>query len=324
MTEHVQTYEELMLEAQEAEATGLDMSTPGTGGGSGPRVFPKGYAFARLVKYIEVGVHPQSFQGKPKDPCLEFFLEFALYNTGQEQPGDTYMNDDGKPGSYRTWNFRAGNNEKSATYKLFKKLNYAGTAKSFGALLGQGFLLPFKHEEVPAKDGKPAYTRSALDYDNILPGFDQISKAPYPIPAPTPEMLGLFYYKNPKQVSWNRLYIEGTNSTTGKSKNWIQEKILSSVDYIGSPLQMLLEGNTTNMPSLAVPGVPTAAAPVQAPAQAVPQVPAIPAVPVAAPAAAAAIQPAAPIQPWPAQAATFALPTTPNATIPAAPVIPSV
>jgi hypothetical protein len=336
----VMTLEELHAEALAAETYGIDMSVPGTGSGDGPRILPAGYAFARLVQYIEVGVHPQEYQGKPKDPCLEFYLTFELYGTNAE--GEPYTNSDGTPYLFRTWSFREGNNEKSGTYKLFKKLNYAGTAKSFAALIGNGYLLKFSHEDLPAKDGKPARKRHKCEFDNLLAPFDPVTKQPYPVPAYRPESLGLFFYRTPKKAAWDKLFIEGTNDA-GKSKNWIQEKILSSVDYVGSPLQILLEGTSSaQMPSLGVPAAPAAVPAVPATTAATPVAPAIPTMPAAAPSAIppspAAVPPAAPavpaaapvvaapaapqpIQPWPAQAAPM-LP--PAVGLPPAPAIPSV
>ena len=314
------TLEELLAEALAAEATGIDMSTPSVGGG-GARLLPEGYAFARLVKYTEMGVQPQTYNGKPKDPCLEFCLEFEL--SGTSPSGEKWNNEDGTPYLFRTWNFREGNNEKSGTYKLFKKMNWEGTAKSFAALLGKAFLIPFRHEEVAAKEGKPAHKRSVAGFDNILPPFDAVSRAPYPVPEADPKNFGLFFYRTPKKAAWDKLHIAGTNDTTGKSKNWIQEKILSSVDYIGSPLQMLLEG-AVGMPSLVAEALPTAPAavpviaPVVAPvvAQAVPVVPNVPAVaPSVTPVSVAAL-------PVVASAPAAAVPSVPS--MPALPVLPTI
>ena len=121
------------LAAQDVAESGIDLNEAVKGGGGG-RLLPEGYAFGRLVEYIEFGNQPQEFQGQAKDPALEFTLGFAL--TGQG-----YQNDDGTPYVVRTYNTALSRNEKARAFKLFKALNWKGTAKSFALLLGDTFLV---------------------------------------------------------------------------------------------------------------------------------------------------------------------------------------
>ena len=272
------------LAAQDVAESGIDLNEAVKGGGGG-RLLPEGYAFGRLVEYIEFGNQPQEFQGQAKDPALEFTLGFAL--TGQG-----YQNDDGTPYIVRTYNTALSRNEKARAFKLFKALNWKGTAKSFAQLLGETFLVKIK--QVPKSKADPKIV-SRIDLDGFLPPLDPVTRQPYPVAEAPDDMYRLFLWSRPTKEAWDSLYIEGEYE--GKSKNRIQEQILAALDFQGSPLQQLLmQSGVTALPT-AAPAVPVAApvaaapvavAPTPAPAAAVaPVAPAaVPAAPLAVPAAA--------------------------------------
>lgn len=279
------------LAAQAAE-TGPDMNEAQNGGGGG-RLLPEGYAFARLVEYIELGKHPQEFQGTKKDAALEVQIGFALY-------GEGYQNEDGTPYIIRPYQFAVSRHEKAKAFKLFKKLNYKGTAKNFAQLLGEAYLVAIKHEDKSQKDKTQV---SRVDFENILPPFDPVTKAPYPIPEARDEDLALFLWDYPSKEAWDALFIEGTweakDGKPAQSKNRVQETILSAVNFAGSPLEALLSNA----------GVSVA-----------PTLPAAPAVPPAAPTV-ASVGVSAPAVPNVAVAP--AMPTAPVMTAPALPTFPS-
>ena len=256
------------LAAQDVAESGIDLNEAVKGGGGG-RLLPEGYAFGRLVEYIEFGNQPQEFQGQAKAPALEFTLGFAL--TGQG-----YQNEDGTPYIVRTYNTALSRNEKSRAFKMFKALNWKGTAKSFAQLLGETFLVKIK--QVPKSKTDPKIV-SRIDLDGFLPPLDPVTRQPYPIAEAPDDMYRLFLWSRPTKEAWDSLYIEGEYE--GKSKNRIQEQILAALDFQGSPLQQLLmQSGVTALPTAAP------ATPVAAPA-AVPAAPvapaAVPAAPVAAP-----------------------------------------
>lgn len=310
------------LAAQDVAESGIDMNEAVKGGGGG-RLLPEGYAFGRLVEYIEFGNQPQEFQGQAKDPALEFTLGFAL--TGQG-----YQNDDGTPYVVRTYNTALSRNEKSRAFKMFKALNWKGTAKSFAQLLGETFLVKIK--QVPKSKTDPKIV-SRIDLDGFLPPLDPVTRQPYPIADAPDEMYRLFLWSLPTEEAWDSLYIEGEYE--GKSKNRIQEQILAALDFQGSPLQQLLMASgVTALPTAApatpvaapVAAAPAAVAPTPAPvAPAAPAAPAaVPAAPVAAPLAVpAAVATPAPVAVAPVAApAGVPAPATPAAPIPAVPSSP--
>src|SRR5690554_4047306 len=119
MTEQVigMSLEEMRRMADEAaEQAEVDMSETQSGGFG--KLYPEGYAFARLVEYVELGTHTEEFQGKVKPPALTFRLGFAIWGCPPNQPNgakETYHNEDGTPGLIRTYDMRISNNEKAGS-----------------------------------------------------------------------------------------------------------------------------------------------------------------------------------------------------------------
>ena len=310
------------LAAQDVAESGIDLNEAVKGGGGG-RLLPEGYAFGRLVEYIEFGNQPQEFQGQAKDPALEFTLGFAL--TGQG-----YQNDDGTPYIVRTYNTALSRNEKARAFKLFKALNWKGTAKSFAQLLGETFLVKIK--QVPKSKTDPKIV-SRIDLDGFLPPLDPVTRQPYPVAEAPDDMYRLFLWSRPTKEAWDSLYIEGEYE--GKSKNRIQEQILAALDFQGSPLQQLLmQSGVTALPT-AAPAAPVAApvaaapvvvAPTPAPAAvAAPVAPAaVPDAPLAVPAAAspavASVAVPSVSVPTPAPVAVAPAPAQVGVQVPATPV----
>lgn len=302
----------------------VDMSETSKGGG-GQRLYPAGYAMARLVHYIEFGMQPQEYQGTAKAPALEFRLGFAIWGDTQpfgadgqpnpvppaNRPQDLFHSPDGTPGLIRTWYMKLGNNEKAGAKKAFDKLNYKGNAKHFAQFLGEPFLVKIGIK--PAVGDKPA--RNTLELADTLPPFDQVSRQPYPVPQAPDDMYQLFLWNKPTLEGWNALKIEGTGDD-GKSKNWMQDKILAAVDFPGSPLEQLLRGAGATLPS---PEQLAPAAPAAAPAAAVPTVPATPVAPPAC--LPASPLPEAGVLQTPVAAVNVAAPAVPA--IPSAPAVPS-
>lgn len=307
------TLQALLAQAnQEAEESGTDLNVAVKGGGGG-RLLPVGYAFGQFVEYVELGMQPQEFGGKQKDPAMEFSIAFALTGTG-------YSNDDGTPYVVRPYSMALSQNEKARAFKLFKKLNYKGTAKNFGQLLGEKFLVHV--EQVPKSKTDPKLV-SRINLEGFLPPFDMVSKQPYPIADAPAELYKLFLWNRPTKVGWDALFIEG-KFDDGNSKNRIQETMLAALDFQGSPLQMLLGGAQTAQ--VALPAVPaTPAAPVAA---AVPTVAvAAPPGPVVAPAVTQAVTVAVPVStagsPAVPQVAAPLVPALPAAPAAAIPTVPS-
>lgn len=296
------TVQEILALANEVAEQSHDMNIAVKGGG-GARLLPEGYAYCRLVEYIEFGMQPQEFNGKAKDPAMEFQLGFALYDTADRK----YQNDDGSPYIIRPYSMAMSANEKARSFLLFKLLNWQGKFRHFGQLLTQPFLAKIVHEPKSKTDQKIV---SRLDLKGFLPPLDAVSGMPLPVPEARPEDLKAFFWDRPDKATFDSFYQEG-KWDDGRSKNVIQETMLAATDFAGSPLQQLLM-------SSGITALPTAPeAPPVAPA--LPAAPTQPAAPAIAPTA-PAVAPVAPLAP---AAAAVAAPSLSVPALPASPVIPS-
>ena len=293
--------EALLAQANAAAETSADMNEA-VKGGSGARLLPEGYAFGRLVEYVELGKHPQEFAGVAKEPSLEVQLAFALWGQG-------YQNDDGTPYIVRPYRFAVSRNEKARAFKLFKALNWKNTAKTFAQLLSQAYLVKIVNQ---AKSKTDATLVSRIDFAGFLPPIDPVTKAPYNIPDADPSLYKLFLWDYPSKTAWDSMYVEG-KFDDGNSKNFNQEYILSATDFAGSALDLLLSASGLALPTAAT---------------ALPAAPALPAgvgyAPAfSAPPAAPEVAPTAPLAPvLPTQPAISVVPPAQAPVVPAGPVTP--
>lgn len=248
---------------QAAETTSVDMSEVSKGGGE-RRVLPEGFAFGRLVEYVESGEHIAEFEGKPKPPAMKFRMAFALWGDTNpaaaepetDRPDDLfhYFDKDGnkKPSVLRTFDMYLGNNEKARTKLAFDKMNYDNKAfKSFGQMLGQAFLIPVTRKAITKGANKGKF-RNDINWANIMAPRDPISRQPYPIPEMPMDLLRYFFFDNPTPETWEALKIEGENDK-GESKDFIRNDILKAVNFEGSALHIMLGGVPSAATSLPVP-----------------------------------------------------------------------
>lgn len=224
------TLAEIRALAAAAKETAVDMTEEQKGGGGG-RLLPEGYCLARCSGVIEFGLQPQEFEGKPTADADEVQLEFAIW-------GEGYENEDGTPYVVRTWPFKVSRTAKSNAFKLFKALNWQNQHTAWVDLLGEPIMLKIKHTENKTTKKKS----SSIDTTGFLPPTDPLTKKPYAIAEVPDDLFRLFLWDNPTMECWDMLEIKGDNDE-GKSKNFIQEKLLSAKNFAGSALEELLLGN---------------------------------------------------------------------------------
>lgn len=283
--------EQLRQQANQSAEVAADM-TEETKGGGGGRLLPAGVSLAYLVEVIEFGEQPQEFDGKPKAPAREFKLGFQLLNPA-------FANEDGSCPVISTFDLAESRNAKARAFKLFKTMNWRNNHSRFAQMIGELFIVKVIH--VKNKAGKTVHR---LDLDAVSPPIDAATGSTYTPPKPLDEkLLRLFLWDVPTVEGWNSIFIDGTRDD-GESKNFLQNKCLSALDFEGSALQSMLLANNiayqipvkkdkteAEVPDATAPATPSAA-PVAAPAEAPVATPAPVAAPTVAPAAAPVINPA--------------------------------
>lgn len=239
-------------------------------GGGGIEII-EGNHLCRLTQYIELGTHADEFEGQKKAPAPKFLLGFTIYQIDRSSGQPRFLD----PVMHRTARLSMSQNEKATAHKLFKRLNYKGTAKNFAELLGTAYMVSFKKEKLTKgkNAGKEVVRAQWLE---IQAAVDPMSGQPYSVPDLVEDHLKLFIFDMPTKEGWDSLFIDGKRDDGG-SKNWLQDTIVGAQNYPGSKLEALVGGG--GMPKLPA-NVPAPDAPVVPSAPEVPAVPAdIPAVP---------------------------------------------
>lgn len=242
------------LAAQNAAVATVNMAEVSKGGGGARRLLPQGFALVRFCRYIEFGKHAREYQGQAKTPMMNVRLGLALWGDTNPAGGDEksrpddlfhYFDEKGNkvPTILNSFDMTLGNNEKSKTKIAFDRMNYKGLAKSFPELLGEAFIVPILRKKGKGPDGKEY---NMIDWANLLPPFDAISKQPYNVPEVADDQYQLFLWEMPTKETWDELFIEGTNDK-GKSKNFLQAKCIEALDFKGSPLEALLGGELPDL-----------------------------------------------------------------------------
>lgn len=241
----------------QAATKGPDMTQAQTGGGGGYTPPAAGVCLATLIGYIEIGKQKKTYN-KQEKVVEQVQLIFELAG-GKNAPREL---EDGTKLPHRiTVTETLSLNEKANFFKLFKKLNYNGEAKHMCQLLGKHWLVNIIHTD-NGKDGAErrvyANVRNEDGYTFRPPVRivgDELAGDAKEIPIPAPEVLSelrLFLWDFPTKPMWDSLYIPGEyeerkDEKTGKvtapakSKNVIQEKIKSALNWVGSPMYELLQ-----------------------------------------------------------------------------------
>lgn len=213
------TLEQIKALAAAARETATDMTEVQKGGKA--RLLPEGYSLAYITGYIELGMQPQTYEGKAKNPAPEFVLRFSLLDEG-------YCNEDGTPYSVETFSIAESRNEKAKAFKLFKLLNWQNQHKCWIDLIGELIMVKIEHYK-GGPDKKETKSRVALD--GFLPPLDPRSKKPYDA-APLPEEdLVVFLWDYPTLENWDSL------------RDFHKQDALKALNFPGSELEGLLIEN---------------------------------------------------------------------------------
>jgi hypothetical protein len=207
----------------------------------------EGYCRLRLIGYFEIGVHENKVMGKLKKQD-SVILEFELF--GPKHPPK-------EDGTQHTMQIRIPKslNEKAHYFKLFKKLNYDGSAKHFAQLLGKPFLGQIVHSVSGEGSNQRTYAnlRDASGY-TVRPPFKIDDETGESLPVKVEDAkrpLRCFIWDAPKGLKdmWGSIFIDGSYDTKSgdqveqRSKNYIQAAIKKAINFPGSPIAILLGAN---------------------------------------------------------------------------------
>lgn len=215
-----------------------------------------GVCFAVLKDYIELGRHKSS--NPTHKPALKAILVFEL-----NHPRHLIEVDGKKVPQQIMVRVNKGDTAKSGFRKLFNVMNLAHGNKynHFVQMLGLPFLAEIFHNEVGEGDKKQTYAN--MDKDGAWSfkapvQVDVINNTTAPLPIPPlsePSRCFLWEVKGLEDkdiiAMWDSIFIEGerevedraTKVKTMVSKNWIQESIMTNLEWEGSVTQALTTDN---------------------------------------------------------------------------------
>jgi hypothetical protein len=242
-----------------AQAAAAEDQTDTTSGGFDFELPPAGVTVGRLVEYIELGVQPQKdYAGKPKPPVdqvrltVEFLAPKNRHEFKDSEGSDRVRYD------RMSINMTKKLNDRAKYTKLFNKMR---AGRDDVIHMAQMIDVPLRfeifHNEGKNKKGEVTTYANLWDKDggmNIgVPKFqpDPLSDVWQDIPVPEAvSPLKVFFYNNPTNETWDSLFINGVREVKNGdqveevSKNWIQELIVSAVNYSGSRMEAFIEGVT--------------------------------------------------------------------------------
>lgn len=222
-------------------------------------LIPEGPNFARFVEYIETGKHPQKpYQGKEKPPAEMLRLTFELLHPKKSIIEYEVDGVKKKRGQLITIQVKKSLSDKASFKKIFNAMVYGrDKIKHIAQMLGEPFLVNVYHNK----------SKDAAGKENVYANLNN-SEGVYSIGAPrhtdpitqtvtdlAPHIsqpfapIRIFLWNNPTKTTWDSLFIDGTRevkdkdgTVTHESKNWLQEKIVSALNFEGSPLHTMLHG----------------------------------------------------------------------------------
>lgn len=222
-----------------AELDSVNMSETTTGGGGGAVNWPAGVYRGRVVEVVEFGLQPQEYQGETKSPSREVRLGVMLF---PNQRVKQELGVDVKPKIVRSRPLKVSTNGKAGGKAVFDRLNVTGEYKGFVQFIGDAYRFVLK--DYVSKAGRKS---QVIDWAATTPAIDDETGKRLAVPEAPEESLVLFSFQKPDIAMWNRLKIDGVRED-GSSKNYIQETILSALDFKGSAVEAMLAGEGVELP----------------------------------------------------------------------------
>ena len=228
-----------------------------TGGGGDFALPEEGLGYARVVEYIELGAHFATYQGKPK-PKPEHRVRITFELISKKWPAI-----EGENGTYHhriSVRLNLSTNERARFFKLFRAMNdcYGNKYKHMAQMVADNAAFKVKVVHSSSGEGDKKRTYANLDNENgwLIYPATRTNEEDEEIPVNVPDAnipTRIFLFNKPRAEDWAKLHVEGTRED-GSSRNWLQETILSAVNFPGSPLDAMLADLDTPEPAEAPKG----------------------------------------------------------------------
>jgi hypothetical protein len=247
-------------------ATSADMNNAVRGGGGTYTPPAEGVARLRFVAYVETGAHMNTLPGKPPKRENQVQLTFEL--SGPKHAPKVL--EDGTKVPHRigiTLNHSL--NEKATFYKLFRRMNYKGTATHMSQLLGEAFKGVVTHKVVGEGEQKRTYANLKDDSGFTIqpPRYEDPETGEQRELAVDPAIsqLRLFVWNAvPEYLGpmWESIFIDGQYGTGDnvRSANVFQDEIRAAVNFAGSPIESFLATGKVEVDLPSTTAAPAAAA----------------------------------------------------------------
>lgn len=247
-----------------------DDMTATSSGGSFVRELPIAkVGFGRLSGYVEVGIHEhgKAPHRKPK-PLARFSITLLskhhFFNIGKEETLKSVPH-------VMHLTLPISTNESSDYIKVFQAMNWDQKARHPIQLLNKPFKIAVTHTMNPetkkpqyanlwkgsVKDKIWSFSAPVIEDPETGEKTSIANKVP-PLPNGVAD-ISAFLFSNPCQESFDSLFIEGTRDVKGKdgvvrtvTKNFIQEQIMTALNFAGSEVEALI-GGMGELPSLEEP-----------------------------------------------------------------------
>lgn len=250
---------------QAAAVTNMNEAQAGGGDYTPPA---EGLVRLRFVGYIELGKHDKEYQGKVSQ---KDYVQLLFEASGpKHQPSEN-----GVPIMFSERMVKS-QSDKAAFFKLFRRMADGTQAKHFAELLGREYLATVVHNVVGEgtdkktyanlKDKDGVWTIRAPFIDNIDPESGEATRTQVKVAEPTTP-IRCFIWDSPAQLKemWDSLFVDGqwdarvddkgVETSPSKSKNVYQAQIKKAHNWVGSPIQEILNaGGEADIPDPETPG----------------------------------------------------------------------
>lgn len=199
------------------------------------KVPPAGIALARLVGYVELGKHEESYMGQDK-VVDKVELVFELH-------GKNYPVENGNPMRV-TVKENLSMFPKSNFHKLFMQMKGGDESVRHPAqLVGRGFKVRV-HNTTSANGNTYAVLKTKDKFYDVSAPVREDAETGEIVTVNVPAMISkpkVFVWNQATKKQWDSLFIDGQYND-GNSKNVLQDKIRSAVNYKGSKAESLDRG----------------------------------------------------------------------------------